>query len=112
MHFDYWDFFEEQIATLVLLEAKSFPRAIGWICKQNPESSADDVLLGAISFVTHLDNASDLAKAQAIETSLRRYQVIAALSADIALISDTNRSCRSLMAFWQKTNNRLFDVSV
>lgn len=109
MHFDDWDYFEEKIATLVLLEATSFPKAIGRTCKQNPASSADHVLLGAISFATHLDQASGLGKTQAIVKSLRRYQVIAALSADIALLSGTDRSCQSLMAFWQTSGNALFD---
>lgn len=51
-----WEFFEEQIASLVLKDALSLPRIIGEICGQNLSRNADTFLLGAISSIANLDD--------------------------------------------------------
>ncbi|KIN60105.1 hypothetical protein Z945_1072 [Sulfitobacter noctilucae] len=103
-----WDFFEERIATLVLLENHSLPQAIGALCDAYPESSADQLLLAAISFATHLDTTSGHVEDKALAQSHRRYRVIAALAADLALLPDGKRQCEDLRLFWQASGSEVF----
>ena len=104
-----WDFFEERIATLVLLETYTLSKAIGVTCRRHPSDSADVLLLAAISFVTHLDNAAGFVEGTSLLKSHRRYRVIAALAADVALLSHTNRTCYDLLEFWRSTRSTVFD---
>jgi hypothetical protein len=103
-----WDYFEEQIATLVLMEAVSFPKAIGIVCTKHPGRSANVLLLAAISFVTHIDSYSGVVEKKALAQSYRRYQVIAALAADSALLSRRSRTCNDLLIFWRTTDSEVF----
>jgi hypothetical protein len=103
-----WDYFEEQIATLVLTEACTLPKAVGMICRKHPNHSADVLLLGVISFVTHLDNALGFADEKALWQSHNRYRAIAALAADIALLSPKDRTCQDLRQFWMSSSSNVF----
>lgn len=103
-----WDYFEEQIATIVLMEAISFPKAIGIVCRKHPGRNADVLLLAAISFVTHIDSYSGVVENKALAQSHRRYRVIAALAADIALLSPKSRTCNDLLIFWRTTDSEVF----
>ena len=103
-----WDFFEERIATMVLLEAVPLPQAIGVLCRAYPDISADVLLLATISFATHLDTTSGHIENKALVQSHRRYRIIAALAADVALLAPGERTCRALGTFWATSHNDIF----
>ncbi len=103
-----WDIFEERIATLVLLESFPLPRAIGTLCSEHPDISADILLLAAISFATHLDTTSGHIENKALVQSHRRYRIIAALAADVALLAPGDRTCKALCSFWITSQSDVF----
>ena len=108
---DVWDKIEAQIAELVLVEQRDFQTAIGVVCAANPLVSSDFLLLSAISFVTHLESFSEFSKKEDLVQSRRRYQVIAALAADVALLSTTKRNCEDLREFWTSSASTVFKIA-
>ena len=103
-----WNYLEELIATLVVLDALTLPKAIGVVCRNHPSEKADILLLAAISFATDLDNALGLVDEKALLLSHLRYRAIAALAADVALLSPTERTCNDLREFWRSTGSVVF----
>jgi hypothetical protein len=103
-----WDFFEEQIATLILIESVEFPDAIRDACRKHPNKSVDTLVLAAISFVTHLENHSLLVEDVTPVQSLRRYHVIAALAPNVALLTSEGRTCKDVHHFWKTTKSEVF----
>ena len=108
METDDWDYFEEKIATCVLIQDFSFPDAIGDLCRKNPMRDANALLLAAISFVTHLDQDSTLVENEAHEICIDWYRLIAVLAADMALMPFGTRTCGDLQMFWMRTNSEAF----
>lgn len=86
----------------------SLASAIGSICKKYPQSSADTLLLGTISFVTNFDASIGIDSQLLIKQSRERYGLIAALAAEIALLNTSNRLCSDLSQFWYATSNQIF----
>ncbi len=103
-----WEFFEEELASLVLESSLTFPRAICEACKGNPAKSADAMLLGAISFVTNWDGNFENDNGVGLIQSRQQYRILAALAADVALLSPTSRKCSDLIQFWQLTSHLTF----
>jgi hypothetical protein len=103
-----WDFFEEEVATLVLEFSLTFPNAIGEACRRNLAKSADAMLLGAISFVTNWDGNFETDNGLGLIQSRQQYRILAALATDVALLSPNSRECADLIQFWQLTSDPIF----
>jgi hypothetical protein len=106
---DEWEFFEKKIATLFFEDSVSFNEAIGKTCRKYPNAKSDNLLLAAISFVTHFDNFSYFAEEESLAKSHIRYRIIASLAADIALLNPEGRLCSDLVAFWKATSGKIFN---
>ena len=81
MSLNEWNWFEERIATLVLMAR--LPIAIARAFRERPTRPADALMLGAISFVTHFDNENGLVPDTPAPELRHRYRVIAILAADL-----------------------------
>jgi hypothetical protein len=79
--------FEIAIAELVFISSMSFADAIGRLCENNQDRQASSLLLASISHATHSDHYLSLDVPNTLQASIHRYRVIAALSADVALLS-------------------------
>lgn len=93
---------------LVLSEGATVPFAVGKACQLDPHGSADALMLGLISFVTHFDHKSDFDFHVPTAQAQYRYRLIAVLAADIALLSGDTRRCRDLAQLWTDTQNDIF----
>jgi len=105
MNLNEWNWFEERIATLVLMAR--LPIAIARACRERPTRPADALMLGAISFVTHFDNENGLVPDTPAPELRHRYRVIAILAADVAMLTGA-RSCQDLAQIWQDTKSEIF----
>lgn len=103
-----WEFFEEELASLVLESSLTFPKAIYEACKGNLAKSADAMLLGAISFVTNWDGNFETDSGVGLIQSRQQYRILAVLAADVALLSPNSRKCSDLIQFWQLASHPIF----
>jgi hypothetical protein len=107
MNLNEWNWFEERIATLVLMARLPIAIAIARACRERPTRPADALMLGAISFVTHFDNENGLVPDTPAPELRHRYRVIAILAADVAMLTGA-RSCQDLAQIWQDTKSEIF----
>jgi len=107
MNLNEWNWFEERIATLVLMARLPIAIAIARACRERPTRPADALMLGAISFVTHFDNENGLVPDTPAPELRHRYRVIAILAADVAMLTGARR-CQDLAQIWQDTKSEIF----
>lgn len=103
-----WDIFEEEIAELVVGKALPFGEAIRAVVYKYPKSDLEILLWASISFCVYIDQYNGLENHNALLESHHRYELIAALAGDIATLSNTDRTCASLAAYWVATEDRMF----
>lgn len=103
-----WNFFEERIATLVLIQKLKLNDAIANLCKGFPGRDPNGLLLAAISFVTHFDEHSLFFEDRVIEEIVGGYRIVAVLAADLALVRTKDCTCEKLQEFWVATGSRVF----
>lgn len=102
-----WNWFEERIATLVLMARLPFANAIARACREQPMRQADSIMLASVSFVTHFDNQNGLVHDSPDPELLYRYRIIAILAADVAMLSGA-RNCQNLTQIWHDTRSTVF----
>ncbi len=103
-----WDRLEEELALLAVGQAMPLNCAIGTVCRQNTQASAQSLLLAAISVATQIDaNTPGLSDVND-HTLLAHYKAVAALTADVIGLSDAKATCADLATLWQQTGDRVF----
>ncbi|MFT6024545.1 MAG: hypothetical protein ACI9PY_002672 [Ascidiaceihabitans sp.] len=108
MDSDEWDDFEAAIAELTFGESVPFETAIRQLCELHLNREASVLLLASISYATHVDHFLSVKEPNSLRASIHRYRVVAALSADVALLPPSSKRCIDLLNFWAKSGNWVF----
>ena len=106
-----WNDLEELLARLVLEEAFELEDAVVRIAALQSDENAEVLLLAGITVQSDLLLILGIEDQAALVRSHRRYQVLACLAADVALLPAYDRTCRALCRFWKSSGSPVFRVS-
>lgn len=110
MNLKKWDALEEEMALMVLEGHLPFPQAIGRLALKYPECRVGYLVLASISFCSSMDENLGLRTFDDLLASHRRFEVLAALSGDIAILHKNDDTCASLVGHWIRTDDAIFLV--
>ncbi|MEH6647976.1 hypothetical protein [Sulfitobacter sp.] len=103
-----WDALEAEIAEMVLSGSLPFNKAIGAVAQRYPEENVRILVLASISFCSSIDQFFGLAAYNDLLSSNKRYETLAALSVDIAVMPEQSQTFACLVGYWTRTNDGMF----
>jgi len=103
-----WDSLEEQITLAVVVGHEPFAAAIASVCKKNKSKPVNALLLASVSFAYAIDSFDVSDTQNRVANSLSRFQLVAALAADVAALHGGQTTCGDLCDFWHLTDDCVF----